>query len=733
MSEKVTLRFEQFSEGNEIISTGPVHIYQTVNSVADLESVYVPEMLLNEDNEGDFNKYSIVVFVKNVNNPSAPIGSLRYRGEYYFYDYTTDSWHPIVIGTHTHENKDFIDRLGAFDFGDEVIGTRRFLTLEVIDTDDTNLTYEYDLQWRDLPKDLPAVPLNPPQSKDSLYLGLDTTGDPTWKNSFIAAQTFQIKKKEIIEDGNQTIFNDVFYNENTDEILLIENSVFIQDREITYSSESRTMTIDLPNDTFSEGSSVTLLIIRNGATAILEEMAKDYLTKEEAVSILSGGSINLKNYAKKTDLYTRAAKEHTHSQFSREGHDHDWQYAPYQHTHGQYTTRSKVIELIQEALGLHPDILDLIVDFNNYFEGQAGNPIFQDFLQSLATVSDIDIINQKLIDIEENYYTKSQIHSYLDNRKFESYQIDTEFIDPSNSSRKDLNQVLQEMKDQIEVDYETTEASKLFVDEDIYVMLAEGENQGKYKNGGKIVEGSSLLEVLTNLVQRIVPPIYTFPIYETNFNLVSYPELGSNIPVEIESIYQQNDGGPVRMLDIRINEQVDIRYTFDTSIIKNITITNEPITIKARVEFDDGITKTDNFGNPYVIGKVYRAWSPYNTFSLMGYRAIFFGSTITEPVLTSGYIRNNLEREVFPDYDTIDISIELPKGSKYILFALPESSGNLEKIIYNEQGIDIIDEFNINNIMIADASQYSNHAEYMMYSFELLKPTTETMTIRFIK
>ena len=51
--KKVTLRFEQFSEGNDIISTGPINIYQTVDNVADLENVYVPEIDLNEDNPGD--------------------------------------------------------------------------------------------------------------------------------------------------------------------------------------------------------------------------------------------------------------------------------------------------------------------------------------------------------------------------------------------------------------------------------------------------------------------------------------------------------------------------------------------------------------------------------------------------------------------------------------------------------------------------------------------------------
>ena len=282
--------------------------------------------------------------------------------------------------------------------------------------------------------------------------------------------------------------------------------------------------------------------------------------------------------------------------------------------------------------------------------------------------------------------------------------------------------------DQVNID-------EVFVNEDIQVMLAENETQGSYKNGGKISEGSNLSEVLRNLVQRVIPPVYTQPVYKTTFNLEKYPELGSTIPVEIVSEYTQNDGGGVRLLDIHVDEQVDLRYNMDTPIIKEITLTNEPIVIKARVEFDDGITKNDNFGNPYTFGKVTRAWSPFNTISIKGYRPIFFGGHHSVlPELTSLFIRSNFEKEIMPDYETIDILIDIPAGSKTILFALPESAGELSRIVYVDQGINIIDDFEkVYDIMVADASQLSNHEQYLVYKLELIKPTTETMTIKFIK
>jgi len=79
---------------------------------------------------------------------------------------------------------------------------------------------------------------------------------------------------------------------------------------------------------------ITLLVVRNSANnSIADEIARNYVSKKDAVSILSNGTIDLSDYATKSDLLKVSKVGHTHSEYSRVGHNHDSRYAMYKHTH----------------------------------------------------------------------------------------------------------------------------------------------------------------------------------------------------------------------------------------------------------------------------------------------------------------------------------------------------------------------------------------------------------------
>ena len=121
MSEKVTLRFEQFDEvdDNNVVYQGPISIYKTVDTVDDLKNlpdeVGFPQVEDNEDNEADMTAMpNVTVKVKNVTNAQ---NSQDYRGAYFRYNYVTGSWGEVMLGTHSHENKDVLDKITSGDIG----------------------------------------------------------------------------------------------------------------------------------------------------------------------------------------------------------------------------------------------------------------------------------------------------------------------------------------------------------------------------------------------------------------------------------------------------------------------------------------------------------------------------------------------------------------------------------------------------------------------------------------
>jgi len=76
-------------------------------------------------------------------------------------------------------------------------------------------------------------------------------------------------------------------------------------------------------------------MINNGVSTTINKLAKDYITKEEAIILLSEGKIDLSKYATKNDFYKKADKYHVHSDYSKIDHTHDYRYSPYHHTHDE--------------------------------------------------------------------------------------------------------------------------------------------------------------------------------------------------------------------------------------------------------------------------------------------------------------------------------------------------------------------------------------------------------------
>ena len=884
MADKVTLRFEQFDDyaDNNITLSGPINIDRVVDTVQDLyntliytgfsgllidtpatalvgsfylvvttEEIYLTvatgtegemtsvfELITPTDgqyfvtadtrliyryNQNEWVEkeiQNITIMVKNVNK--SLVESYRDRGAYFQYKISTDSWQEVLLGSHSHDNKEILDRLSAIDIGwvevpasNYTIGTvmpidiqyeqffyktdsaelyfsqfkeldiitndpvyewlindnfvigsllptepsigqyfyntntfkllvmvgpnvydKKRLTLEVIDTDMTDLTYEYELKWEDLPNEVPIPTNEDLTTGNKLYLTADNEGKPKWVNSFIAAQTFQMKQLNILEDTMSIVIPEVYFTEGLDDVLVIEDKNFLNNRTIEYNSETLELTITAINedDVFNAGNQVSVIIIRNGASAILDELATNYITKEEAITLLSGGSVNLKDYVTKQDLFTRASKQHTHSQFSRVGHDHDWKYASFNHTHAEYTTREKVLELIEERLIFEPGILDMLAEISNYLET---NTDLATLLSTLASNQDITDIQTQIDEINNTHYNITQLKSYLNNRKFESTQIDTEFIDQNSGLNKDLNQVLQELRSDLEFDMGNTDSSEILIDEDIEVKLGT-ENAGSYITGNTIQEGETLNQVLTKLFQKVVHPIYVAPTLVNTFNIDPlYIEIGDSFDLETTSIFNQADAGNSSVFNIK-------KYLPDSPEVENILIsTNEAtnlstnITTIASVEkidisisYLEGPTKTNNFGNADTTGKII-ANEITESFEVNSYRAIFLGgSTSTNYNLNSSFVRS-FNREVLPSYESLDVSVKIPAGSITLLVAIPDGY-DIPNILYLEQGsIDISEEFENTTVMVNGANDYEA-VLYDVYIYTLPRATSCDMTLKIL-
>jgi hypothetical protein len=734
MPEKVTLRLEQFdtAQDGDLLVTGPINLFATVEIVDELYEL---------ENVTD----GVVAYVKNVTNDNA---SLKSRGAYFSYKELTDSWQEVLLGTHTHENKQFLDKLGDVDITGPV-GTKKFFTLEIKDTDNSDATYEYDINWEDFP-DIKGLPETIEGERD-LYLGYDESGNPEWKNNFIAAQAFQFKSKQVTENSISVSFNDVFFDSALDEVLVLAGKFFVYNiqKPVQYNSQTKVLTVTLISDenseneveSFEAGETISILVIRNGAAAILDSLAKDYVTYDDAINMLSGGTVNLNDYARKTDLNGYAKKYHTHSQFAREDHNHDYRYAMFNHTHSQYLTRKAALTLIEEVLAVNPDILDKLQAISDYLVENSPE------LSTLATKTDIEELQAQIDLINSSFATRVQ--DYLDTEAtIQSERIKTNFTDQGGNA-KNLDQMLVEILDEIGTDLGNTHADEVFLKENIAVILPQGQTIGDYGNLNRntVDSQNNLQQILTNVFQKRVIPTYQVGRLETNFVLPELYEVGETINVTVNSSYIRNNSGLLSnyTIDSTVNDVTAILHqspSLVSSVTKQILAISTPTILSVKGFYNNGEPLFDNIDTFYerfdpeneVPGKILAGDTNFTYLTVLGKRALFFGHRTSIPnILTSSIIRAG-GKFIPESYDEFQVRFEVNSGSRFIYIAIPLTEhSDLSKILYAEQGnTDITEMFDTTEVSVEGFGGYTA-VPYKVYKYELPFEIKDKMTLIFVK
>jgi hypothetical protein len=759
MAEKLTVRFEEFDndlDGN-IVSSGPLVLYKTVDSITDL--VLLPQAYGFPAKTATVTP-NVVVFVKRVTGYS--LNDPNNRGAYFKYNYEIGSWQEILLGTHSHENKELLDKLGNFALNKDTIG-ESYLTLDIsagdVDGNGNPLTYEYNVNWKSIPDNvLPDVP----ESETNLYLRVDADGNKQWVNDFVAAQNFQVIKERVLlgagENSTYTITFDqeIFYDESLGDYALVwSDSLLISDKTILYNLDTKKITVTSATTQFNNNEYATLMIIRNGAAAAIAELAEDYVTKSELINVLSGGAVNLKDYATKSDLNNYAKRQHSHADLAKRDHNHDNRYAFFFHTHPEI--EAQIESRIQTYLTMHPDVFDMLTQISETIEN---NQQLQTLIAGLNFDTDISEINSKIDDLNAMFDDNSnspiniQLKYYLDNKTFNGYQI---LIEPERISQtgeiKNLEEILIDIYEKLDEEDESVETDEVYMSGDapLQVKLADGVEVGSYSNGDQIEPNTRLTTVITNILQKQIIPEYIKPNLNIAWDVNQMPEVGSTINVSVVP------GTPTKYHNEKIlNYVLAKKVVGDTSveILKNSsTLTNSAYTgsvsllslieggsleIYATADYSEVEPIIDNFGNSYTqpngtTEKDFKIVTPRRALLVSGRSTVLPTLDIQLPAQTSAAIRLGTTAIVRENYTTIDETYIAPTGTRSLVFAMPSTSGELSRILYKEQGdINILDLFTKATYLVEGANNYTA-VNYTVYTYEFGRASAGPMTLRFVK
>lgn len=383
MSETVTLQIGGL-ENDDILITNNIKISFICNTPSELDSHI--DHIKNVFNEGE----PVVAYVKTV---YAPIdGTITQyqnaKGMYYLFNWENNGWDPIVIGSHTHSNMELLDQLGELDVSELQLNQRKVLAVKKInnvnpdfDNGDYDGVYKYKFEYIDL-GEIPSLP-EAPATDDSLYLSVDKNGEYKWVNRLLPAQTFGYLSLEVTDENKDpsgktiTISKSILEQNNFtfdvnkgDNLLIFDSGKLLSDIVTTQNDTSLTISInnDNPGEVFDIGEKLVLLVLHDGARAIIEDLDGRYWTKQEALDALTENRLSLEGYPTTNEMHTYAApKNHRHSQYvSKQELDNgflDWKYAAFYHAHSEYLTEAEAAKYQKDTLKVKTfKIGDIVID-----------------------------------------------------------------------------------------------------------------------------------------------------------------------------------------------------------------------------------------------------------------------------------------------------------------------------------------------------------------------------------
>ena len=131
------------------------------------------------------------------------------------------------------------------------------------------------------------------------------------------------------------------------------------------------------------------------------------------------------------------------------------------------------------------------------------------------------------------------------------------------------------------------------------VLLPAGTSVGSYSNGDVIPAGTTLKEIIKNMLQTVITAVYTYPTLGTSFSVTSYPEVGSTMSVNISSNFNQNDGGAIQEYTLEEDATLLADVLNGTAPYSGSKLlSTSDIVYRARAYYAEGPQKTDNLGNP---------------------------------------------------------------------------------------------------------------------------------------
>lgn len=200
-----------------------------------------------------------------------------------------------------------------------------------------------------------------------------------------------------------------------------------------------------------------------------------------------------------------------------------------------------------------------------------------------------------------------------------------------------------------------------------------GVTVGNFEDGDVIPSGTSLEEVFTQMLTKVISPTYISPTVNFTGPQVTV-EAGTNITPQYTSTFTTNDSGGLTSVDItrEINAGgpvvISTGATSPFSYTDGIQIGDDIVEYRSVTDYATGPVKNNNLGDPDPTGQIVAGTIISLPKTYTGKRRTFWGTN--NPVTSSNEIRS-LGANALGHVNGSQFTINVPIGATSIEFAYP--------------------------------------------------------------
>lgn len=152
-----------------------------------------------------------------------------------------------------------------------------------------------------------------------------------------------------------------------------------------------------------------------------------------------------------------------------------------------------------------------------------------------------------------------------------------------------------------------------------------GVDQGVYSDGNVIPARTPILDVVKNMLTKIIPPVYTAPTLSLTGSGNKTIEAGTTITPTMTPSFSQNDAGVSAQYDL-FRDSISIFTDINPSAQNGgpVFVGDGSVAFRAEVQYNDGPIKNDNAGNPYPTGQILAGTVVSGNVTYTGRRKAFY-------------------------------------------------------------------------------------------------------------